>query len=164
MKEYSHLHSFMLVSSTSVSFCCAFEVRGHNKYPNIQISVVADEQVESEGILLEKIKSNSYFSKTNLLLCGNDGALSSDSKFVHKIKATINKPFKTIELSFQAFSPQEVRNCLNTVFNETQKNQNELVQSLIAQKTRRSGELRDNLKKSKTRLRVFQQPRSTITH
>jgi len=57
----------------------------------IEMATVAGEQVESAAILLEKMKLPLYFSTATLQACGSDGGLSSQAKFVDKIKPTINK-------------------------------------------------------------------------
>jgi hypothetical protein len=57
----------------------------------IQMARVAGELVETPAVLLEKMKLPLYFSSATLQACGSDGGLSSQTKFVDKIKPSINK-------------------------------------------------------------------------
>jgi hypothetical protein len=78
----------------------------------IEMAMVAGEPVETPAVLLEKMKLPLYFSPATLQACGADGGLSSQAKFVDKIKPSINKSAPMVSFVTQAPSTQEAKACL----------------------------------------------------
>ena len=80
-----------------------------------EMATVAGEPVETPEVLLEKMKLPLYFSTATLQACGSDGGLSSQAKFVDKIKPSINKSAPMLSFVTQAPSTQDAKACLNAV-------------------------------------------------
>ena len=87
----------------------------------IEMATVAGEQVESQAVLLEKMKLPLYFSPATLQTCGSDGGLSSQAKFVDKIKPSIHKSAPMVSFVTQAPSTQEAKACLSAAIAEVSK-------------------------------------------
>jgi len=97
----------------------------------IEMAMVAGEPVESPAALLEKIKLPLYFSTEVLQACGSDNRLSSQAKFVDKIKPSINKSAPFLTFVTQAPSSEEAKACLNAVTAHISNKQDEAAQISI---------------------------------
>ena len=113
---------------------------------SIEMATVAGEPVESTAVLLEKMKLPLYFSPTTLQACGSDGGLSSQAKFVDKIKPTINKSAPIVSFVTQAPSTQESKACLNSVITEVSNNQDAIAKPLLDLKKQKLNQLSEQLK------------------
>jgi hypothetical protein len=87
-----------------------------------------------------------YFSPAILQACGSDGGLSSQAKFVDKIKPTINKSVPMVSFVTQAPSIQEAKACLSAVIVEVSNNQDAISQPLLKQKKQKLQQLSEQLK------------------
>jgi hypothetical protein len=115
----------------------------------IEMATVVGEPVETPARLLEKMKLPMYFSTATLQACGTDGGLSSQAKFVDKIKPSINKTDKTAPLvSFvtQAPSPQDAKACLNAAIAEVSNKQGDIAKPLLQQNKQRLLQLSEQIK------------------
>ena len=112
----------------------------------IEMAKVAGEPVETPAALLEKMKLPLYFSSATLQACGSDGGLSSQAKFVDKIKSSINKFSPMVSFVTQAPSPQEANACLNAAIAEVSNNQDVIAKPLLLQKKQKIQQLSEQLK------------------
>jgi ElaB/YqjD/DUF883 family membrane-anchored ribosome-binding protein len=112
----------------------------------IEMATVAGEPVESPAVLLEKMKLPLYFSPATLQACGSDGGLSSQAKFVDKIKPSINKSAPMVSFVTQAPSTQETKACLNAAIAEVSNNQDAIAKPLLQQKKQKLQQLSEQLK------------------
>jgi hypothetical protein len=112
----------------------------------IEMAKVAGEPVETPAVLIEKMKLPLYFSPATLQACGSDGGLSSQAKFVDKIKPSINKYAPIVSFVTQAPSTQEARACLNAAFVEVSNNQDDIAKPFLQQKKQKLQQLRNQLK------------------
>jgi hypothetical protein len=112
----------------------------------IEMATVAGEPVETPAVLLEKMKLPLYFSPATLQACGSDGGLSSQAKFVDKIKPSINKSTPMVSFVTQAPSSQEVKACLNGVIADVSSNQDAIAYPYLEQKKRQLNQLSEQLK------------------
>jgi hypothetical protein len=111
----------------------------------IEMAMVAGEPVETPAILLEKMKLPLYFSLATFQACGSDGGLSSQAKFVDKIKPSINKSAPVISFVTQATSSQKAKACLETVIAEVSNNQDAIAKPLLQQKKQALQQLSEQL-------------------
>jgi hypothetical protein len=112
----------------------------------IELATVAGEQVETPAVLLEKMKVPLYFSPATLQACGSDGGLSSQAKFVNKIKPSINKVAPMLSFVTQAPSMQDAKACLNAVIAEVSSKQDAIASPLLEQKKQKLQQLIEQLK------------------
>jgi hypothetical protein len=112
----------------------------------IEMATVAGEPVESPAVLLEKMKLPLYFSTATLQACGSDGGLSSQAKFVDKIKPSINKSAPMVSFVTQAPSTQEAKACLNAAIAEVSNNQDAIAKPLLLQRKQKIQQLSEQLK------------------
>jgi len=112
----------------------------------IELATVAGQPVESPAVLLEKMKLPLYFLPATLQACGLDGGLSSQAKFVDKIKPTINKSAPMVSFVTQAPSTQEAKACLSAAIAEVSNNQDAIAKPLLQQKKQKLQLLSDQLK------------------
>jgi len=112
----------------------------------IEMAMVAGELVETPAFLLEKMKLPLYFSPVTLQACGSDVGLSSQYKFVDKIKPTINKSAPMVSLVTQAPSTQEAKACLSAAIAEVSNNQDAIAKPLLQQKKQKLRQLSEQLK------------------
>jgi len=112
----------------------------------IEMGMVAGELVEAPAVLLEKIKLPLFFPAAVLQVCGSDEEPSFQYKFSDKLKPTLNKSAPFISFSFQTYSTQEAKACLEAVIGEIQKLQNKLAKPVIDQKKQIIDGLIDKLK------------------
>ena len=112
----------------------------------IEMATVAGEPVESPAVLLEKMKLPLYFSPATLQACGSDGGLSSQAKFVDKIKPSINKSAPMVSFVTQAPSTQEAKACLSAAIAEVSNNQDAIAKPLLQQKKQKLQQLSEQLK------------------
>ena len=112
----------------------------------IEMATVAGEPVESPAVLLEKMKLPLYFSAATLQACGSDGGLSSQAKFVDKIKPSINKSAPMVSFVTQAPSTQEAKACLNAAIAEVSNNQDAIAKPLLLQRKQKIQQLSEQLK------------------
>ena len=112
----------------------------------IEMTTVAGEPVETPAVLLEKMKLPLYFSPATLKTCGSDGGLSSQAKFVDKIKPTINKSAPMVSFVTQAPSTQEAKACLSAAIAEVSNNQDAIAKPLLQQKKQKLQQLSELLK------------------
>ncbi len=112
----------------------------------IEMARVAGEPVESPAVLLEKMKLPLYFSPATLQACGSDGGLSSQAKFVDKIKPSINKSAPMVSFVTQAPSTQEAKACLSAAIAEVSNNQDAIAKPLLQQKKQKLQQLSEQLK------------------
>ena len=112
----------------------------------IEMATVAGEPVESPAVLLEKMKVPLYFSPATLQACGSDAGLSSQAKFVDKIKPSINKSAPMVLFVTQAPSTQEAKACLSAAIAEVSNNQDAIAKPLLQQKKQKLQQLSERLK------------------
>ena len=112
----------------------------------IEMATVAGEPVEPPAVLLEKMKLPLYFSPATLQACGSDGGLSSQAKFVDKIKPSINKSAPMVSFVTQAPSTQEAKACLSAAIAEVSNNQDAIAKPLLQQKKQKLQQLSEQLK------------------
>jgi hypothetical protein len=111
-----------------------------------EMATVAGEPVETPATLLEKMRLPLYFSPATLQACGSDGGLSSQAKFVDKIKPSINKSAPMVSFVTQAPSTQEAKACLNAAIAEVSNNQDAIAKPLLQQKKQKLQQLSEQLK------------------
>jgi hypothetical protein len=112
----------------------------------IEMARVAGEPVETPAVLLEKMKLPLYFSPATIQACGSDGGLSSQAKFVDKIKPSINKSAPMVSFVTQAPSTQEAKACLSVIIDEVSSKQDEIANKLIVNKKQKLNQLLEQLK------------------
>jgi len=112
----------------------------------IELAKVAGAPVETPAVLLEKMKLPLYFSAETLEACGTDGGLSSQAKFVDKIKPSINKSAPMVSFVTQAPSTQDAKACLNAVITDVSSKQDAIANPLLDQKKQRLNQLSEQLK------------------
>jgi hypothetical protein len=125
----------------------------------IEMAMVAGELVETPAFLLEKMKLPLYFSPVTLQACGSDVGLSSQYKFVDKIKPTINKSAPMLSFVTQAPSTQEAKACLNLVITEVSNNQDAIAKDLLKQKKQKLQLLNDLLRINEDNRKTFPAPK-----
>ena len=101
---------------------------------SIEMAKVAGEAVEAPAVSLEKMKLPLYFSQATIQACGSDGGLSSQAKFVDKIKPSINKSAPMMSFVTQAPTTHEAKACLNAVIAEVSNKQDAIMKPLLQQK------------------------------
>jgi hypothetical protein len=112
----------------------------------IEMATVVGEPVETPARLLEKMKLPMYFSTATLQACGTDGGLSSQSKFVDKIKPSINKSAPMVSFVTQAPSSQEAKACLNAAIADVSSKQDAIANPLLSHKKQKLIQLGEQLK------------------
>jgi hypothetical protein len=112
----------------------------------IEMAKVAGEPVESPATLLEKMKLPLYFSSATLEACGTDGGVSSQAKFVDKIKPSINKFTPMVSFVTQAPTTQDAKACLNAAIADVSSKQDAIAIPLLGQKEQKLNQLREQLK------------------
>jgi len=112
----------------------------------IEMATVAGEPVETPAVLLEKMKLPLYFSPATLQACGSDGGISSQAKFVDKIKPSINKSAPMVSFVTQAPSTQEAKACLSAAIADVSNNQDAIAKPLLQQKKQKLQQLNERLK------------------
>jgi len=122
----------------------------------IEVATVAGVPVETPAVLLEKMKLPLYFSPATLQACGSDGGLSSQAKFVDKIKPSINKSAPMVSFVTKAPSTQDAKACLNAAIDEVSNNQDAIAKPLLLQKKQKLQQLGEQLK-------LTEEIRKTIT-
>ena len=125
----------------------------------IEMARVAGEQVESPAVLLEKLKLPLYFSLATLQACGADGGLSSEAKFVDKIKPSINKSAPMVSFVSKAPSTQEAKACLSAAIADVSNNQDAIVKPLLQQKKQEIQQLSEQLKRLEEIKKIFFEPK-----
>jgi hypothetical protein len=140
-----------IVKSTSVCLLAGgvyyFSVpKMYEASATIEMARVVDELVEAPAVLLEKMKLPLYFSSATLQACGTDGGLSSQTKFVDKIKPSINKSAPIVSFVTQAPSPQEAKACLNAAIADASNYQDAIAKTLLEQKKQKLNQLSEQLK------------------
>jgi hypothetical protein len=115
----------------------------------IEMATVAGVPVETPAVLLEKMKLPLYFSSATLQACGSDGGLSSQAKFVDKVKPSINKSVPMVSFVTQAPSTQEAKACLSAVIAEVTNNHDAIAKPLLLQKRQKLQQLSEQLKLTK---------------
>ena len=125
----------------------------------IEVATVAGEPVESPAVLLEKMKLPLYFSPATLQACGSDGGLSSQAKFVDKIKPSINKSAPMVSFVTQAPSTQEAKACLSAAIAEVSNNQDAIAKPLLQQKKQKLQQLSEQLKLTEEIGKTFPAPK-----
>ena len=140
-----------IVKSTSVCLLAGgayyFSVpKMYEASATIEMATVAGEPVESPAVLLEKMKLPLYFSPATLKACGSDGGLSSQAKFVDKIKPSINKSAPMVSFVTQAPSSKEAEACLNAAIADVSNSQDAIAKPLLLQKKQKLQQLSDQLK------------------
>ena len=140
-----------IVKSTSVCLLAGgayyFSVpKMYEASATIEMATVAGEPVETPAVLLEKMKLPLYFSPATLQACGSDGGLSSQAKFVDKIKPSINKSAPMVSFVTQAPSTQEAKACLSAAIAEVSNNQDAIAKPLLQQKKQKLQQLSEQLK------------------
>ena len=125
----------------------------------IEMATVAGEPVESPAVLLEKMKLPLYFSPATLQACGSDGGLSSQAKFVDKIKPSINKSAPMVSFVTQAPSTQEAKACLSAAIAEVSNNQDAIAKPLLQQKKQKLQQLSEQLKLTEEIGKTFPAPK-----
>jgi len=111
----------------------------------IEMATIEGEPVEAPSVLIEKMKLPLYFSTATLQSCGLDGELSSQSKFVEKIKPSINKSAPFVSFVTQAQSTQDAKACLNAAIAEVSSKQDEIAKPLLVQKKQKIERLKEQL-------------------
>ena len=112
----------------------------------IEMAKVAGELVETPAALLEKMKLPLYFSSATLKACGSDVGLSSQAKFVDKIKPSINKSAPMVSFVTQAPSSQEAKACLNAAIADISRKQDAIANPLLGHKKQKLNQLSEQLK------------------
>ena len=113
---------------------------------SIEMARVAGVPVETPAVLLEKMKLPLYFSPATLKACGSDGGLSSQAKFVDKIKPSINKSAPMVSFVTQAPSSKEAEACLNAAIADVSNSQDAITKPLLLQKKQKLQQLIEKLK------------------
>ena len=127
----------------------------------IEMARVAGEPVETPAVLLEKMKLPLYFSPATLKACGSDGGLSSQAKFVDKIKPSINKSSPMVSFVTQAPSTQEAKACLSAAIAEVSNNQDAIAKPLLQQKKQKLQQLSEQLKLTKEIEKTIKVPKGS---
>ena len=125
----------------------------------IEMATVSGEPVESPAVLLEKMKLPLYFSPATLQACGSDGGLSSQAKFVDKIKPSINKSAPMVSFVTQAPSTQEAKACLSAAIAEVSNNQDAIAKPLLQQQKQKLQQLSYQLKLAEEIRKTLQAPK-----
>ena len=125
----------------------------------IEMATVAGEPVETPAVLLEKMKLPLYFSPATLQACGSDGGLSSQAKFVDKIKPSINKSSPMVSFVTQAPSTQEAKACLSAAIAEVSNNQDAIAKPLLQQQKQKLQQLSYQLKLAEEIRKTLQAPK-----
>jgi len=123
------------------------------------MATVAGVPVETPAVLLEKMKLPLYFSPATHQACGSDVGLSSQAKFVDKIKPSINKSTPTVSFVTQAPSTQDAKACLSAAIAEVSNKQDAIAKPLLQQKKQKLQQLSDQLKLTEEIGKIFPAPK-----
>ena len=127
----------------------------------IEMAKVAGVPVETPAVLLEKMKLPLYFSPATLQACGSDGGISSQAKFVDKIKPSVNKSAPMVSFVTQAPSTQEAKACLSAAIAEVSNNQDAISKPLLQQKKKKLQQLREQLKLTEEIVKTITLPKGS---
>ena len=112
----------------------------------IEMAIVAGEMVEEPISLYEKIKLPLFFSATTLHACDSNEEHSKQDSFAEKLKPILNRATPLITFTFQAYSPEKAKTCLEAVIDDIKKYQNEKARPIIEREKQIIAEFKDQLK------------------
>lgn len=112
---------------------------------SLMMAHVLGEPVESPLVLVEKIKSGTYFSQAAWAECGVSELADSGRKLAEKMRPLPNKNAPFVGLSFVAQTTEKATACLAQVINEVTRAQDQLARPTIVAKRSQLDEMKRRL-------------------
>lgn len=117
---------------------------------NIQVAKVANSEIETPQMLLEKLKIPSYYSNATLQICRVEDEREPRMALIEKLKPSLNKTTPIIVISYREKAVDTSKKCLESVLSDIRANQADIIQPVI--------EVRKNeLAKNKLKLEELEQ-------
>lgn len=97
----------------------------------IEPAAVASKAVESTTVLLEKMKSPTYYSIPTIEACGLTERVNPQNLLVQGLKPVVGRNSPYVSVSYRALSPADAYKCLEFVLKDVAQNQAQLAKPLI---------------------------------
>jgi uncharacterized protein involved in exopolysaccharide biosynthesis len=101
---------------------------------SIQVAKVVNVDVESPGVLMEKLNIPSFYSALTYSACNMTDAFDSGEIIAKNLKPTLSKISNVIYFSYLADSPEDARKCLQGILQDIRNSQNLLANPILEQK------------------------------
>lgn len=98
---------------------------------SIQTARVAGVDVESPGVLVEKLKSPAYYSEETIDACLLSDLIDPGAELASALQPTLLKGTPLITVSYKAKSPGAALSCVNAVLLSIKKNQEIIAKPLL---------------------------------
>ncbi len=121
---------------------------------NIQIAKAAGVDVESPNVLLEKLKSPTYYSPQTFVACG---FAESGNAIIKELNPTLLKSTPIIRVSHKGKSIDQAKKCLDSSLNDIRINQNVIAEPIIREKKNQLSKLKQELESAKQISNVLSQ-------
>jgi len=122
---------------------------------NIQVAKVANADVESPNLLVEKIKMPTYFSENTFTECKVFNLLEPGSTLAKGLKPTLAKNAPIVSISFKANSSEDAKKCLEAILSDVRTNQNEIASPILQTKKNQLSNLKQKLEAAENILKVL---------
>lgn len=97
----------------------------------IEPAAVASKAVESTTVLVEKMKSPTYYSIPTIEACGLTERVNPQNLLVQGLKPVVGRNSPYVSVSYRALSPADANKCLEFVLKDVAQNQAQLAKPLI---------------------------------
>lgn len=111
---------------------------------------VAARSVEPVAVLIQKMRSPTYYSDVTLQSCGLKNDAKPPKKLVDMLKPNVERNSQYVSVSYKAKSPAEAVTCLESVLNDVVNHQAEISKPLINNMEVILGNAEQELSASKT--------------
>lgn len=98
---------------------------------SIEPARVLGNYVESVNILSEKMRSPTYYSPATVMACGIDNAFDPTALLVKELKPEVRRQSAYVSISFKSKSVDTSKRCLQAVLDDTNRNQDLIIQTQI---------------------------------
>ena len=113
-----------------------------------QTAKVADKDVETPNVLIEKIKIPTYFSQKTFEECGLSEFSEPGTALSKRLNPTLSKTAPFITISYKSKSPEIAKKCLISVIADINTQQNEIAKPLLDTKKNQLNSLKEKLQQA----------------
>lgn len=103
---------------------------------NIQVGKVAGVEVESPGVLVEKLKLPMYYSSKSYSACNVIDQIDPGKVIANNLNPRIAKLAPIVSFSYTDNSPEDAQKCLESVLRDIRSNQSSLAKPILESKNK----------------------------
>lgn len=129
---------------------------------HIQVTKVANADVENTATLVEKIKIPMYFSQNTYTECKGSNSLDPGEVLVDNLKPTLSKNASFVSISYKAKSPDDAKRCLESILIDIRENQKKIAAPIIESKKIQLDNIKKKLESAEQIIKIFSSKKSSF--